>query len=249
MARTACKYNWQGTGKQVFYDNSTFETLHAQFPIYFYDDFLGADLVIPAFGSDESGCKWVYKDVSAAGSPTCAVKADTVNGVVELDLDNQAEIQTVELNFDDQLVFSWAQGLIFEARVTMSVLPTGAAARGVFGVGSAHVTGGNAHRMGFEILTAGTINAEEDDAVTDTSADTGITAVASTYNIFRIDATTKTNVKFYIDGVRVCASTTFNNASSTANSKCQPYFGVVKTADAAQATMLVDYVKIWQNRS
>lgn len=249
MGKTACEYNWHKTGRQVFYDNSTFETLHANFPIYFYDDFLGADVVIPAFGSDESGCKWVYKDVSAVGAPTCAIKADTVNGVVELDLDNQAEVQTVEINFDDQLVFSWEQGLIFEARVTMSVLPSGAAARGILGVGSAWVQGGNAHRMGFEILTAGTINAEEDDAVTDTSADTGITAVASTYNIFRVDATDETDVKFFIDGARVCGSTTFNNASSTANSKCQPYLGVVKTADAAQATMLVDYVKIWQNRS
>jgi len=82
-----------------------------------------------------------------------------------------------------------------------------------------------------------------------TSADTLVTAVASTYHIFRIDCTSQSDIKFFIDGERVCASTTFNNAASGANLKVQPYFGVVKTSATSQATMLVDYVKIWQNRS
>ena len=246
---TSCKYNWHETGKQVFYDNSSYETLLAQYPIQFYDDFLGPDVVIPAFGSDESGCKWVAKDISAAGSPTCAKLANAVNGVIELDLDATVEVQTIEMDFDDQLVFSIAQGLIFEARIAMSVLPTGAAARGIFGMGGAWVAEGAAHRVGFEILTGGTINAEEDDAATDTPADTLVTAVASTYNIFRIDCTTQTDIKFYIDGVRVCGSTTFASVSAGANLKMQPYFGCTKTSDAAQATMLVDYIKIFQNRS
>jgi len=249
MSRTSCKYSWHDTGRQVFYDNSTYETLLAQYPISFYDDFLGADLVIPPFGTDESGCKWVYKDVSAAGAPTCAKLADAVNGVIELDLDNTSEVQTVEMDFDDQLVFSIAQGLIFEARISMSVLPDASTARGIFGMGGAWVAEGAAHRVGFEILTAGVINAEEDDAVTDTSASTGITAVAGTYNIFRVDCTTQTNIKFFIDGARVAASTTFANASAGANLKMQPYFGCTKTAATSQATMLCDYIKIFQNRS
>ena len=246
---TSCKYNWHETGKQVFYDSSTFETIEAQYPISFYDDFLGADVTIPVFGSDESGCKWVVKDISAAGTPTCAKLANEVNGVIELDLDATVEVQTIEMDFDDQLVFSIAQGLIFEARISMSVLPTASAARGIFGMGGAWVAEGAAHRVGFEILTAGVINAEEDDAVTDTPGSTGVTAVAGTYNIFRIDCTTQTDIKFFIDGVRVAASTTFNNASAAGNLKMQPYFGCTKTSNAAQATMVVDYIKIFQNRS
>lgn len=246
---TSCKYNWHETGKQVFYDNSSFETLDARYPVKFEDDFTGADVAIPAFGSAESGCPWVLKDISAAGTPTGAKLANTPNGVIELDLDNTSEVQTIEVNMDDQLCFSIEQGLIFEARIAMSVLPDAATARGIFGVGGAWVAEGAAHRVGFEILTAGVINAEEDDAVTDTSADTGVTAVAGTYNIFRIDCTTITDIKFFVDGVRVCTSTTFNNASSTANRKVQPYFGCTKTAATSQATMLVDYVKVYQNRS
>ena len=249
MGQTACRYNWHNTGRQVFYDNSTFETLWAQYPIYFYDDFLGPDTVIPAFGADESGCKWVYKDVSAVGSPTVAKGADVVNGVIDIDLDNQNEVQTVEVNMDDQLVFSMAQGLIFEARLTMSVLPDAATARGVVGVGGGWVAEGPNHRAAFEILTAGAINAECDDAATDIPGSTGVTAVAGAYNIFRIDCTSQSNIKFFIDGVRVATATTFASTSNAANSKCQPYFGCTKTADTSQATMVIDYVKIWQNRS
>lgn len=249
MSKTACEYNWHETGKQVFYDKTTFETLVAMYPVVFVDDFTGGDVVVPAFGSDESGCSWVYKDISAAGSPTVAKKADEVNGVIECALDSQVEVQTVEVNQDDQLSFSIAQGLIFEARISCSTLPTASAARGVLGMGGSFVAEGAAHRVAFEILTTGTIKAECDDAVTDTSADTGVTAVAGTYNIFRIDCTDQNDIKFFIDGVRVCASTTFNSASSAANSKMQPYFGVTKTANAATATLVCDYVKIFQNRS
>lgn len=244
-----CRYNWHDTGKQVFYDSVTYETLHASYPIHFYDDFLGPDTVIPAFGSDESGCKWVYKDISAAGSPTVAKGADVVNGVINIDLDNTNEVQTVEVNMDDQLSFSIAQGLIFEARLTMSVLPDAASARGVVGMGGGWVAEGANHRVAFELLNGATCNAECDDAVTDTSAVTGVTLVAGTYNIFRIDCTTQSDIKFFIDGARVAGSTTFNSASSAANSKMQPYFGCTKTAAASQATMVCDYIKIWQNRS
>ena len=249
MGRTSCEYSWMDTGKRVFYDNSTFETLWAQYPIYFYDDFLGPDTVIPAFGADESGCKWVYQDVSAVGAPTLAKGADAVNGIVTATLHAQAEVETIEMNMDDQLAFSMAQGLIFEARVAMAALPTGAAARGVFGIGGAYVAEGPAHRAAFEILTGGTINAETDDAVTDIPADTGVTAVAGAYNIFRIDCTSQSDIKFFIDGARVAASTTFASVSSAANSKCQPYFGCTKTADAAVATLNCDFIKIWQNRA
>ena len=173
-----------------------------------------------------------------------------MNGIIELDLDNDAELMTAALNMDDQIVFSMEQGLIFEARINMSVLPTGAVSRGIFGMGGPWVAEGAAHRVGFEILQNGVCNAEEDDAVNDRPGSTGVTIVAGTFNIFRIDCTTISDVKFFIDGARVASSVTFNNASSTANRRVQPYFEVTKTGAAAdQATMEVDYIKIFQNRS
>jgi len=243
---TSCKYNWHETGKQVFYDNSTFETLVAQYPIAFYDDFLGSDLVIPVATSPESGCKWVYQGVGT--NDTGAKLADAVNGVVQLYFDNTNEAKTAQINMNDELMFSIAQGMIFEARVTMSVMPDGATSRGTIGMGGAFVAGGPAHRVGFEILENGVINAECDDAATDTPGSTGVTAVALTYNIFRIDCTDQTDIKFFIDGARVAGSTSFNSVSATTNLKMQPYLGIVST-NADLATMLVDYVRIWQNRA
>ena len=110
MSKTACEYNWYDTGRQAFYDNSTFETLKAMYPLAFYDDFNGAWTALPPNGTPQSGCPWVLKDVSAAGTPTGEVLADETNGVIQLALAANVEVETMELHMNDNLQFSWAQG-------------------------------------------------------------------------------------------------------------------------------------------
>ena len=90
---------------------------------------------------------------------------------------------------------------------------------------------------------------DSDDNATPTSASSGQTMVAGTYYIFRIDCTTQTDIKFYIDGVRVAGSTTFANAASAANSKSQPHLGLYKSGGAGEGILSIDYVKIFQNRA
>ena len=245
--RTACKYNWHDTGKQVFYDNTTYETLHAMYPVSFYDDFIGSDVVIPASGSVESGCKWSKKIVGAA-PPTVAKTADGVNGFVACSLTADSQAQDAALHMNDELMFSIAQGAIFETRLSLTTLPTlnGVASFGLWGAFGA---GGSNYRVGFEVPAGGVCACESDDNATDTSASSGQTLVAGTYYIFRIDCTTQTDIKFFINGVRVAASTTFANAASAANSKCQPHIGMYKASGAGLGVISVDYVKIWQNRS
>ena len=245
--RTASEYNWHNTGKQVFYDNSTFETLKAMYPLSFYDDFAGADLVIPAMASPESGCKWTDKIVGAA-PPTVAKSADVVNAHILCSLTSAGQKQDAAINWDDQLVLSIAQGAIFEARLSLTTLPTlnGIASFGLWG---AWADGGSAYRVGFEVPAGGIVTCESDDNATDTAAATTTTLVAGTYNIFRIDCTTQTDIKFFIDGARVAGSTTFANAASAANSKSQPHLGLYKASGAGLGVLSVDYVKAWQNRS
>ncbi len=355
--KTACKYNWYDTGKQVFYDNSTFETLLAMYPNSFKDDFAGADLAISAIaiaaqgtitmagialadetfvidtqtftwkaarggvgevtiganaaaavtnivtavgldlssvaavdgagntvvvtvvlrgsagnsmvfteastnmamdgggtvggttaGTDvESGCKWAKKIVGAA-PPTVAKSADVVNAHILCSLTADVQKQDAALYWDDQLSLSIAQGIIFETRLSLTTLPTlnGIASFGLWGDWA---DGGSNYRVGFEVPAGGLCACESDDNATDTSASSGQTLVAGTYNIFRIDCTIQTDIKFYIDGTRVAASTTFNNAASAANSKCQPHAGMYKAAGAGLGVISVDYVKIFQNRS
>lgn len=234
-------------GNLGYYDSATFETLDVLKPVQFYDDFIGADVVIPASGSVESGTKWSKKIVGAA-PPTVAKTADGVNGLVACSLTSASQKQDAALHMNDELMFSIAQGAIFEARLALTTLPTlnGVASFGLWG---AWADGGSAYRVGFEVPAGGAVACESDDATTDTSAASGTTMVAGTYYVFRIDCTTQTDIRFYINGARVAGSTTFANAASAANSKAQPHLGLYKASGAGLGVLSVDYVRVWQDRS
>lgn len=247
MSKVKCEYNWHNTGRQVFFDGVSFETLMNTFPIQFYDDFIGADVVIPASGSVESGVPWSKKLVGAA-PPTVAKVADGVNGDVLLSLTSADQKQDAVLHMNDELMFTLAAGTIFETKLTFTTLPTLLAIASI-GLWGAWADGGSTYRVGFEVPAGGVVTCESDDGATDTAAASTITLVAGTYNIFRIDCTDQTNIKFFIDGNRVCASTTFNNAANASNSKCQPHAGLYKASGAGLGVMSVDYVKIFSNRS
>jgi hypothetical protein len=247
MGRTKAEYNWQKTGHQVFYDQSSFETLQGMFPVQFYDDFIGADVVIPASGSVESGCKWSKKIVGAA-PPTVAKTADGVNGFVLCSLTADDQKQDAALHMNDELMFSIAQGAIFEARLALTTIPT-LDAIASFGLWGAWGDGGSAYRVGFEVPAGGVVTCESDDNATDTAAASTETLVAGEYHVFRIDCTAQSAIRFFIDGEQVCSTTTFANAASAANSKVQPHIGLYKASGAGLGVMSIDYVRVFQNRS
>lgn len=249
--KSKCEYNSELTGRQRFFDRATNETTRFDFPVEFYDDFIGTDVVIPAAGSPESGTKWAKKIIGAA-PPTVAKTGDGVNGLVACTLTSDAQKQDAELYMNDELMFSIAQGAIFETRLTLTTAPTlnGIASWGLWG---AWADGGSAFRVGFEITSASLIlQCESDDNVTDSSKATASTLVVGTYNIFRIDMTNQADIKFFIDGAPVggvAGAFTFTNAASAANSKAQPFLGLYKVSGAGLGVMSVDYVKVWQERS
>ena len=76
---------------------------------------------------------------------------------------------------------------------------------------------------------------------------TGAT-LGSTYKRFVIDfAGGKSDVKFYVDGARVAASTTFDMSNYSAG--FQPYVQIQKTADTNTDSVVIDYIKIVSKRS
>ncbi len=101
----------------------------------------------------------------------------------------------------------------------------------------------------FRIIGSNAIVCETDDAVTDRDdVATGVSFVSGVYRKFVIDFTGgKSDVKFYIDGVRVAASTTFTMANYTAG--FQPYFQIQKTSDNNTDAFSVDYIKIVSKRN
>jgi hypothetical protein len=57
----------------------------------------------------------------------------------------------------------------------------------------------------------------------------------------------KSDVKFYIDGARVAASTTFDMSGYSAG--LQPYVQIQKTSDANTDSVVVDYVYVISKRA
>lgn len=232
------------------YDDSTHERFGTFHPVVFYDDFIGADLVIPAVASEESGVRWSKKIVGAA-PPTVAKIADASCGALTAALTATSEKQDAELYMSDQRNFDLSLGLIFEARVKVSVLPTGNGSI-FWGVCGDWADGPDAitHSAWFATRTAdaGLIKAEVDDAATDQTETTGVTVTNTQFKIYRIDFNDLTNIKFFIDGVQV-ATTTKVYAATGANAILQPFLGCYKVSGTGLGSLTVDYVRLLSKRS
>ena len=243
MGRIKCEYNWHNTGRQVFYDGSTFETLLTTYPVQFVEDFCGA-AVEPFDGT----ITWNVVDVNDA---TAAIVADSSNGQFLLHLAATEEAEDAVLYQNDNKTFDVGNGLIFEARINMAVSP-GSGVCAVFGMCGDHdldkdtITEGAWFRFDASLVCK-----VESDDTTNNNDDvaTGHTAVAGTYDIYRIDFTDLSDVKFFINGARVATGTTFDMSNLlAAEEQMQPYFSIDKASGAGLGDMNIDYVKIFSNR-
>jgi hypothetical protein len=213
-------------------------------PIYFYDDFLGTAI---------NGDVWTKIDVGA-GSTAIGSSAITVTQNVAGATDENGIYMT------NDKPFNMDKGPIFETRMAVSVAPT-IGSEIIFGLMKDSLTPGAGRILladellvyamfGF-YLTVGAglipVIRTKDAGANSGIVSTGVTAFSlSAYHIFRIDCTTPSNIKFYVDGVGVATTTTFN-VSNAANVMVQPILTSQKVgADAGLGTALFDYVKIWQ---
>lgn len=233
----------------TFYDRTTHERVLPVAPVVFYEEFLGADVAIPAAGAAESGCKWVKKIVGAA-PPTVGKAADGANGLMQCALTVDAQKQSADLYMDDQREFDVTHGLIWEAAIRLSVLPT-LVAEINFGLIGDWADGYDAitYSAFFTADGSGLITCEADDNATNSSVSSGVTATAAQTKIYRIDFTDVTDVRFYIDGAHVAGGTTIPYAATGANAILQPFVGCYKASGAGLGTVLCDYMKIWSQRS
>jgi hypothetical protein len=244
MGKVKCSYNWYETGKQVFYDGTTFETLWAGYPVQFVEDFLG----VAGGGPFDGTTIWNVVDVNNGAE---AIVADSSNGQFLLSLAANDEAQDAVLYHGDNKTFDVGNGLIFEARIDMAVAP-GTGVKAVFGMAGDHNLDKDSvtEHAWFSFAASAAVLCETDDTTNDNDDKaTGVTATAGTYKIYRIDFTDLTSVKFYINGERVCASTTFDMSNlSASEQQMQPYFSLDKASGAGLGSMNIDYVKIFSNR-
>lgn len=245
MGRVKADYKNRFGGSLGYYDSATLETLDILKPVKFYEDFLGA----AGGGPFDGTTNWNVVDV---GDATEAISADSANGVFKLHLAATSEAEDAVLYMNDNKTFDVGSGLIFETRVNVAVAPgTGVCA--VFGMAGNHNLAKDSvtEAAWFRLDASMAVKVESDDTTNDNDdIATGHTAVAGTYDIYRIDFTDLTDVKFYINGSRVASGTTFNMENLTAaEQQMQPYFSLDKASGTGLGDLDIDYVKIWQDRS
>ena len=227
----------------AFYDGTTFETVKPLAPIVMLDDF---------FGTVTNTDIWTVINVGA-GSTGQAISNLTFTQNVGAATDENGIYQK------DDKAWNIDKGFIFECRAKLTVAPT-LGSEFVMAVQNDNLAAG-ANRMfvadeidvfaafGFYTTVGAGLVAQirtDDNSVNIGVVTTGVTSVVGTYQVFRIDFTDVTDVKFFIDGVGVATSTTFVMSNGT-NVMFQPYVATQKVgANAGLGTVAVDYVRMWQ---
>jgi hypothetical protein len=209
----------------------------------FCDDFNGTVATLPA--SADPATPWLVDDTSSSGTPTYT----TGTSEAVLTLASTTEVENVCLHFGDSLDFDIDLIQRVEMRVK-TVATLDSATSVAFGMASARndAIDSIAAHASFRLIGSNSVVVESDDSVTDKDdISTGASLVA-TYKRFVIDFTGgKSDVKFYIDGARVAASTTFDMSGYSAG--LQPYVQIQKTSDANTDSVVVDYVYVISKRA
>jgi hypothetical protein len=207
----------------------------------FCDDFGGTVAALPA--SADPATPWLIDDTSTNGAPTYTKGTS----VATLKLAADSEVENVCLHFGDALDFDIDDIQRVEIRCKLdAVLTTGTEV--VWGVGSARndATDSVACNAWFKMIGASSTTAvyvETDDGSTDDDDNATGETLGTSFKRFVIDFTGgKSNVKFYIDGKRVLAGTTFSLAGYSAG--LQPIVQIQKAANTNVNGIVIDYIKV-----
>lgn len=207
----------------------------------FYDDFNGAVAALPT--SADPATAWMIDDTSSAGAPTYTKGTSEAT----LTLASTTEVENVCLHFNDALDFD-IDSIIrmeFRAKVTATL---DSATTVVMGLGSARADDPDAVAANafFKLAGSNAVVVETDDGTTDNDDNATGVSLSSTYKRFVIDFSGgKSDVKFYVDGVKVGTETFTMSAYS---SGLQPIFQIQKTSDANTDALTIDYVKVVSRR-
>lgn len=206
------------------------------------DDFIGTSATFPA--SADPATPWLVVDTSSAGSPTYVRNAS--NAV--LTLAATSEVENLCLAHGDALAFDIDSIQRIEMRVKLGASTFTSGSELVFGLGSSRndTTDSVTANAWFKMVGASSttlVYCESDDGTNDLDDKSSGVALGTTFKKFVIDFTGgKSNVKFFIDGVRVAASTTFD--MSNYSSSLQPIIQLQKAANTNVDAVTIDYVRI-----
>ncbi len=180
---------------------------------------------------------------------------DAPAGLYSLATAAVSEAQDAQLTFGNQLVIDPTKAPIFEARVRVNIpgATISADERWVVGLCSDHTNSEDSldntvSNVWFRGEGANlNILIEGDDGTTDTDdVDSTVDYADNVFVVFKIDMTTLSAVKMYIDGVQV--ATTLNLAALTSSNVLQPIFCYQRDAGTEINLLQVDWFRVVQGR-
>ncbi len=229
------------------YDSITFETIPWGAKVRYEDDFHGLSLI-----AEETGSPGRWETVEVNLNTAIGLVADYASGAVSLLFDADVNAEDAVLYWGDNRGFDLKANAQMEFRARVTVLPT-LTAQIVMGVCGDHNLDKDAatESCWFKFDGSGAALAESDDT-TNNNDDiaTGVTVLTTEWRVYRIDFTNNADVRFFIDGARVAAGTTFDMSNLTdAEGVMQPYLSMDKASDAGLGNVDIDYVKCWSART
>jgi hypothetical protein len=204
----------------------------------FIDNFARAQ----AFTTTPGMNGWTIKDTSSAGTPTYLCVTED-GGALKLTMAANEEVEIVTLYQNDVLPYD----LRHISNVWWVAKVAGFAALDtlVLGVANAQndasdTVGVNAwFRMEGSVSTTALVVETDDNVVNTDDVATG-TTLAAVYKRMLIDFSQGLgNVRFYVDGARVAAGTTFNMSAVAAGQNVQPFIQLQKASSVSVGSVTV----------
>lgn len=207
----------------------------------FEDDFVG----------DSLSTLWNTTETSGNGTMVIGIASPTSCGAATVGFDNTSEIQNGCVDFGDKLCFDIDDLISVEFRIKIAPESSAldAATSLAFGLQSARNDNpdSTANNAQFRCLGADAVVVETDDGTTDTDdVATGKSLTTSYKKCVISFAAGKSDVRFYIDGERVAAGTTFDMSAATGS--LQLFVQLQKTADTNTDAVVVDLVRVESRR-
>ena len=213
----------------------------------FEDDFDGAVANIPT--SADPASPWMAVVTAAAGSPVLTKGTSVLTATLAA----TSEVEVLNPYFGDALQYDIddLQRIEFLMRTNGTAFTSGSIL--VFGLAAGRNSTADsvAASVWFRMEGANSttlVYAESYDGVRNNDdVSTGVT-LTNSFKEFVIDFTHgKSDVRFYIDGQRVCANQTFDMSGYT--SGLQPYIQLQKAANTNVNGIVCDYVKVTAKRA
>jgi len=192
--------------------------------------------------------RWNPRTQHTAGLPLVGPVVGTANGEAICALSSTNEVMGAFADWGDQVAIPSSGQTLFWARVKFGTY--GANETAIVGLTSAWnaTLASMTQRCAFRLSGDMVLKAETDDGTTDSGLiSTGLTVVAGTYYLLRIDMSDTGNVTFWVDErpLAVLSAPAFTTSSAL----LQPMFGVQKASGTGVPDLTVDYLRVLHARA